>query len=214
MMRRMRVALAIGLTAAGCTPGHLVTHALEEPLDPPVAISVGPFLDRLPLDTLAEDRPDARTIGALKSAIGVAIEAREDLTLVGPGDDPGDYELRGAILEYREGNVVARFFLGLGAARTVAELHLVDRTDGSVAFSGNFVGEVTGWREPTRAMFSHIATEFCRALDEQHEILARRRRRQRNSPRRAGSAWTIPIRRRGGGSRAGSARPSGCRSGG
>lgn len=164
--------VAVVLLVLGCTPGHLVTRGLEEPLAPPVVLLVGSFLDRMPLDTPDRDKPSAETIESLKAAFRTAIEAHEGFALAGPDDD-ARYELRGAILDYQQGSGALRFFLGFssGTARTIAELHLVDVTDGSRAFSGNFVGEVTSWAETGDAMFTRMAKDFCTTLDDQREAL-------------------------------------------
>jgi hypothetical protein len=163
------VILPIFFIMLSCTP-YVVTTKLEKPLDSPASCSIGIITDELPEGMDMENRPTIEEIDNLKDKIMERLEEREVFSVIGSG---ADYEVRGSILEFKRGSGTVRFLIGfgLGNAKMVTSLELVDQRTGNVVFGGNFDATVSSWAESGDKIYHTISDNFAKALKKQNEKL-------------------------------------------
>ena len=153
--------LAALVGGAGCSRQCVITQRFNVPSDAPLILNVAPIGLALPLDTreIAKPRPEEllkleQFIRAelVRASLTMTPEARGRLV---------SYEVQGSVVAFKRGSGLVRFFgtFGLGTARTIAHLQIVELSTGQVVFAGNFAGVEAGWRFGEEA-FRQIAKMF------------------------------------------------------
>ncbi len=150
----------------GCAQ-YKITHELETAISQIKTCKISEISDELPAETKDEDRPSYEDIQKLKKYLGEEFDKRVIMALMGGGADI-DYEIQGSILEYKKGSGWLRFLVGFGAgnAKVVINLKLVDMTDGTTVFGGNFNGTVSGWGESGDKVFQKVSKDFTKQLEK------------------------------------------------
>lgn len=148
------VGLAVLAAGAGCSRQLVITQPFNVASEAPLILNVAPIGLALPLDTRESAKPRPEELLRLQQLIHAEL-MRASLTTA--PDDRGrsvTYEVQGSIVAFKRGNGLVRFFgaFGLGTARTIAHLRIVELSTGQVVFAGNFVGVVAGWSFGERAL--------------------------------------------------------------
>lgn len=166
---RLLVLVAVIALGAGCAKTYVVTKPLDAALAAPATIIVGAITDELPIDTEEAKKPRQSDIDKFQRFLGEEI-AKKQIGQIVPGASPdAQYEVRGRFLEFKRGSGAARFFIGfgVGSAKAVIGLDLVDKKSGEVIFAGNFTGAVSSWAEGGDQAFKRIASSFAKELEKQ-----------------------------------------------
>jgi len=162
------ILLAVLLLFAGCTGHYVVTKELRESLRSESRCKIGEIAVALPEDTEPDALPPQADLVKFERWLGEEIDNKGTFVTLTGGEEP-IYEVQGKIIDYNRGTGVARIFIGLGVgnARVVTELKLVDRRTGTVLFSGNFRRDVGNALESGDKVYRDIAKDFAKALDKQ-----------------------------------------------
>jgi hypothetical protein len=168
-MNHLVKAVSIGVTFffLSCSP-YVITTPLEHPLRHDATCAIGDITDALPQDMSLESRPSLEEINRLKDEIDYALADREIFAMLGLGENT-DYAVEGRIIEFKRGSGTVRFFIGfgLGNARLVVSLKLVDRSENKTIFSGNFRAEVSDWATKGDVIYKSVAANFAKALKKE-----------------------------------------------
>lgn len=160
------VALFAGLAVGvGCTSQYAITHPIRIDANAPLILCVAPIELALPLDTLESQKPRPEEVLQLEHFIQADLVRTGFTVRDRDSGRPVPFRVEGSILEFRRGAGVVRFFVGfgLGNAKTVARLKLVEASTGRVVFAGNFTGIVSGWSYGEDAL-RRVASMFAREL--------------------------------------------------
>lgn len=162
--------LAITILFIGCTP-YVVTIPLEEAIETSSVCCIGAITDELPLDIEDEDKPTAEEIEKFKVLLQNELIKTDILVITGCGDPESRYEVTGGILEYKRGSGAVRFLIGfgLGNAKLLVTLKLVDRTSRETVFAGNFPAEVGDWLTGSDKIYNMVAKNFAKAVKKQQK---------------------------------------------
>ena len=162
------ILLATLLLSAGCTGHYVVTKELRESLRSESRCKIGKIAVALPAGTEPDALPPQGDLLKFERWLGEEIDNRGTFTTL-VGEEEAIYEVRGKIIDYNRGTGIARIFIGLGVgdARVVTEMNLVDRRTGAVLFSGNFRRDVGSALESGDKVYRDIAKDFAKALDKQ-----------------------------------------------
>lgn len=170
------VTLIISLVLlGGCTKRYTITCDLNEHFEPTSTCVIGSIVDELPIDTEEAKKPSAEDIAKFKNYLLEEIEKEDIITLLGQDADSTDYEIKGSILDYKKGSGAVRFFigLGLGDAKCIVNMRLVDGSTGLTVFGGNFTATVSSWAESGDKIFRQISKDFTKELKKQLKKLAK-----------------------------------------
>lgn len=161
----------------GCTKRFVVTHELDKPLVTAPICNIADIRDELPADFPAEKKPSSEDIGKFKGYLAEALVKDKFFVDAGPlGPKEAQYELSGAILDYKKGSGTMRFLFGqlAGAAKVTVTLELKDLKTGAAAYAGNFTGTVTDWGTSGIKMFEQISKDFTKDLKKKNKKLLER----------------------------------------
>lgn len=168
------IAVSLIVLVIGCAKPYVITTDLERPLAHTSTVSVGEITDEFPLDFDPAKKPTVADIARFKDLImdqlsGVGLFRTE------PSADTAEYEVQGAILDYKKGSGAARFFIGFGVgnAKVTTTLRLVDKKTNATLFSGNFTGTVSDWGTKGNKVFDATAKNFAKALKSKMKKLAK-----------------------------------------
>lgn len=164
--------VAIVLCMVGCSKGRdaTVIDHLRNPLQTSGTIRVGAITDNLPPDVDEGDKPSVEDIQKFKNCLLAEME-KLGYQRAASTDGQTAYTIVGRLMEYKGGSWAARAFLGFGVgnAKLVSELQLLDGASGEVLFGGLFEGKVENLRS-SDDMFVLMAKSFTEALQKQHEF--------------------------------------------
>jgi len=157
--------LILGLV--GCLRNDVITHRLETDLIEKPTFYIGEFRDGLPADFPAHKKPTARDISIFISALKEALYENRfagEVSVANPGGK--DYEITGAILDYKRGDGFLRFFsLGhVGRAKATMKLELRNMQTKDIIFAGIFGGYIVNWDRAGDEMYSEVSKAFVKAL--------------------------------------------------
>jgi hypothetical protein len=160
----------------GCSKPYVITRNLDYSIEPQQSCSIGNIVDELPVDFDAEDKPTAENIMQLKIKLEEYLAKKDIYEIIRLDFPDADFEVTGAILDYKKGSGFLRFLFGAwaGAARVTVALDLTDNYTGDIIFSGNFYGTVTQWTESGDMIFNQVALNFAKALKKELKKLAKR----------------------------------------
>lgn len=172
-MKKVLIAVFIAVLSvlfAGCTP-YVVTTPLEKPVDTQSLCCIGAITDELPGDMEIEKKPTMEEIDRFKDILDSQLKKKNFFEYVTCDDPETRYEVTGSIIEFRRGSGAVRFLIGfgLGNARLVATLKLVDKTSDETVFSGNFRAEVGDWMTKGDQIFNVVAKNFAKAIEKQQK---------------------------------------------
>lgn len=155
---------------AGCTP-YVVTTPLKEPLENDGICCIGSITDELPIDMEEEDKPTLEEIEKFKDHLYNEINRKGVLEMAGCGGSDTRYEVSGSVIEFKRGSGVARFVIGFGVgnAKMVTSLRLVDVVNDQTVFAGNFPAQVSDWMTKSDEIFKTIARNFAKAVEKQQK---------------------------------------------
>jgi len=153
----------------GCTKPYVITRDLEEPVYPRTTCSIGLIDDELPLDMDEDQKPSMENIYEFKEALREELLKTEVFDYVEIGTDKADYEVNGALMDYKKGSWAGRFFIGFGVgnAKFSTNLKLIDKATGNPLFAGNFTRTISGWGESGSDSYKKIAKDFAKAFKKQ-----------------------------------------------
>jgi hypothetical protein len=160
---------------SGCA-NYVITEDLAAPLEPQPRAVIGEFRDELPIDMDADKKPPLEDIDKLRSYIADELLKKEFFSAVSVSDPGGgQYEVTGAVIEYKKGSGVLRVLFGAfaGSGRLTTVVELRDKQTGTILFSGNFKGTVTHWADSGDSMFRQVAKDFAKSLRKESEKLAK-----------------------------------------
>ena len=159
----------------GCTKRYTITCDLHDYFTPDKTCVIGAITDELPLGTEEGEKPTAEDIAKFKNYLSEEIERQDIIKLLGQNADSTDYEIRGSVLDYKKGSGVVRAFIsvGLGDAKCVMNLRLVDKTTGLTVFGGNFTAIVNSWTESGDKVYKQVSKDFTKELKKQLKKLAK-----------------------------------------
>lgn len=157
--------LILGLV--GCARNYVITHELDEVLVDKPTFYIGEFRDELPADYAADKKPTKEDIKKFKNALEAALYKKDFSGSVSTENQDGkQYEITGAILDYKKGSGFLRFLFGYwaGGAKVTTALELRNLQTKDIIFSGNFSGFVTDWMESGDQMYKNVSKDFVKAL--------------------------------------------------
>lgn len=167
---RLFILLLIAVFFTGCTP-YVVTTPLDEPLDGDAICCIGSIADELPIDMKDEDKPTLEEIEKFKDHLYNELNQKGLLELAGCGGTDTRYEVSGSVIDFKRGSGVARFVIGFGVgnAKMVTSLKLVDVGSGETVFAGNFPAQVSDWMTKGDEIFKTTARNFAKAVEKQQK---------------------------------------------
>lgn len=170
MNRSLRFLFVLATVAlvAGCAKSYVITQPLATALTAPSTIAIGAIADELPVDMEASKKPTQEDIVKLQNFLRDEIDKKKLGQLVAATANP-QYEVQGSFLEFKRGSGAVRFFIGfgLGNAKAVIVLRLVDKNMGGTVFAGNFTGAVSSGMEGGEQALRRIASDFAKALQKE-----------------------------------------------
>lgn len=172
----LAIALILSLVLlGGCTKRYTITCDLNTYFTPDKTCVIGAITDELPIDTEESKKPSAEDIAKFKNYLTEEIEKKDIITLLGQNADSTDYEIRGSILDYKKGSGVVRAIIGfgLGDAKCVVSLRLVDTKTGLTVYGGNFTALVNDWLESGDKIFKQVSRDFTKQLEKQLKKMAK-----------------------------------------
>ncbi|MFH1701011.1 MAG: hypothetical protein ABIE07_10520 [Candidatus Zixiibacteriota bacterium] len=157
---------------SGCA-NYVITQELEAEFSDSPKAYVGEIRDALPLDTPTDKKPSLEDIEKFKNYLSDELLKKEFFTIATSATLKGmDYELTGAIIDYKKGSGFVRFLFGTfggGQAKVTTLLELKETRSGQIIFSGNFKGFVGSYGESGDKMFERVAKDFAKALRKRVE---------------------------------------------
>jgi hypothetical protein len=180
-MRIMKIAAIFGMMlilVGGCAKPYKITTDLEAPINRGTSINIGPITDELPADFDESKKPTTENIEKFKGYLEKALAKQEIFGRVYFGEDNGDYQVSGKILDYKKGNGFLRFMfgMGIGAAKLTISLQIKDLQQDKVIFEGNFIGAVTSGLESGDKMFDNVAKNFAKTFKKRQESLEKKKK--------------------------------------
>lgn len=167
---RFAVLIIILLMSGGCTP-YVVLTPMEHPVETPAYMTVGAITDQLPQDIAEEDKPTFEEVQKFKDHLYNELNDKEFVEMLDHYSTDARYEVTGEILEYKRGSGAVRFLtgFGLGNARILIKMNLIDRTSEETVFAGSFRAEVGSWAVKGDEMYKTVAKNFAKAVEKQQK---------------------------------------------
>jgi hypothetical protein len=163
--------------AVGCAKRFVITHELDKPLVATPICNIADIRDELPADFAAGKKPSVEDIDKFKDYLIKSLTKDAFFSDAGKMiPTQSQYELSGAILDYKKGSGTLRFLFGAfaGAAKVTVTLELKDIKSNAVVYSGNFTGSVTDWSSSGIKMFEQISKDFTKDLKKKNKMLLER----------------------------------------
>lgn len=166
-------AAAVLLLIGGCSKPYKITQELREPVDPGGICNIGEIEDALPPDFEADKKPTVEHIEMFKEYLIKELNERNLFYDARVLDPDAAYEVRGAIIDFKQGSGFIRFLglFGAGNAHVTISLELVDSKTDEIVFGGNFKRVITSYFESGDKSFEYIAEDFAKALEKQMDDL-------------------------------------------
>ena len=150
---------------AGCSKPYTITDYLLEPIQDPATCGIEYIEVAYPIES-GKEMPSMGDMEKFRHYIWQELASKNIFAEVAHDYPNPKYLVIGTILDYKKGSGAVRYLVGwgVGDAKLLVKIELIDIKKNQIAFSGQFEGKVSDWGESGDKIFRQAAQNFAKEL--------------------------------------------------